>query len=92
MFNCDVHQSLSVINSAAVSLKIINTRLTVFLKMEDSRIFEVVSVRKRSDGKHTIRFPKIQGIGGIFCIYLLKAPLEDSENDLPHQIIVDYCT
>jgi hypothetical protein len=37
-------------------------------KMEDSRIFEAVSVRKRSDGKHTIRFPKIQGTGGIFCI------------------------
>ncbi len=31
IFNCDVHQTLSVINSAAVSLKIINTRLAVFL-------------------------------------------------------------
>jgi hypothetical protein len=31
MFSCDVPQTLFVINSAAVSLKIINTRLTVFL-------------------------------------------------------------
>ncbi len=69
MFSCDVHYSLSVINSAEVSLKIINTRLTVFLKMADSRIFEAVSVEKRSVGKHTtILFPKIQGIGDIFCI------------------------
>jgi hypothetical protein len=38
-------------------------------KMADSRIFDAVSVRKRSDDKHTtILFPKIQGIGGIFCI------------------------
>jgi hypothetical protein len=32
MFNCDVHQTLSFINSAAVSLKIIKIRLTVFLR------------------------------------------------------------
>jgi hypothetical protein len=31
MFNRDVHQTLSVINSAAVSLKIINASLIVFL-------------------------------------------------------------
>jgi hypothetical protein len=31
MFNCDVPQTLSVTNSVAVSLKIVNTRLTSFL-------------------------------------------------------------
>jgi hypothetical protein len=31
MFNCDGHQTLFVINSAAVSLKITNTSLIVFL-------------------------------------------------------------
>jgi hypothetical protein len=33
MFNCDVPQTLFVINSAAVGLKIINTNLCVFLKV-----------------------------------------------------------
>jgi hypothetical protein len=32
MFNCVVSQSLSAINSAAVSIKIISTDLWVFLK------------------------------------------------------------
>jgi hypothetical protein len=32
MFNCDVHQTLSVLNSAAVSLKMMNTSLIVLLK------------------------------------------------------------
>ncbi len=35
MFNCDVHQTFSVINSAAVSLKITNTSLIVFINVPD---------------------------------------------------------
>jgi hypothetical protein len=38
MFNCDVSQTLSAINSAADSIKIISTDLWVFLKIVNRNV------------------------------------------------------
>jgi hypothetical protein len=67
MSNCGVPQTLFVINGAAVSLKIINARLTVFLnimftfQVQGANQIRRKTVHKQKSSKHTPACPPVCG-------------------------------
>ncbi len=66
MFNCDVSQTLSAINSAADSIKIISTDLWVFLSLlilnhEKNTIQPYISILVRSVRCSSLTFYQIHG-------------------------------